>query len=207
VTAFTDAAVAIALTLLVLPLVENVRQSGGGGSGNKPLPVHTLLHDNARAFLAFALSFLVIARFWRIHRRLFDDVTHLDEVLVMLNVVWLFGVVFLPVPTAVLVAAQGAGQGAAALYALNLLFVSLSALALTGWIARHPAIWETTVDGPGLNAATLRGAAACALMAVVVPVAFWRGQWALLLLLLLPMSQRVAARLSGRLWHRQTRPS
>jgi uncharacterized membrane protein len=206
VTAFTDAAVAIALTLLVLPLVDTVRDPA-----NRHPPLHTMLGDHARDFLAFGVSFVVIARFWRVHRRLFDAVAHLDEALVGLNVAWLFGIVFLPVPTAVLVVDSGSAQGAAALYAVNLLFIALTALAMSVWIARHPALWETGTDGPALRDGVARSASACLLMAAVVPVALWLGQWALLLLLLLRPAQRLGERLGewlrGRSIHRQSAKS
>jgi uncharacterized membrane protein len=195
VAAFTDAAVAIALTLLVLPLLDTVREGAG-------VPMHQLLRAHADQFLAFALSFLVIARFWRVHRRLFDAVTHLDEGLVVLNIAWLFGIVFLPVPTAALVVGKGSAPGATALYAVNLLVVALSALAMAIWVARHPALWDEDTDGHALDLSVRRSVAACVVMAAVVPVALWLGQLALLLLLLLFPAQRVGERLG----HRQRAP-
>jgi uncharacterized membrane protein len=191
VTAFTDAAVAIALTLLVLPLLDTVREA-------KDTPMHELLPAHADQFLAFALSFLVIARFWRVHRRLFDAVTHLDEGLVVLNVAWLFGIVFLPVPTAALVVGNGRAQGATALYAVNLLVVALAALSLAIWVVRHPGLWDEETDGRALELSVRRSIAACVVMAAVVPAALWLGQSALLLLLLLFPAQRLGERIGHR---------
>lgn len=199
-TAFTDAAVAIALTLLVLPLVDTVRDAA---AKVPPEPLHILLRAHARDFLAFTLSFVVIARFWRVHRRLFDSLAHLDEVLVTCSLAWLLGIVFLPVPTAVLVAAEGAGRGAAALYATNLAFIALTALALTIWVARRSGLWETEADGEHLIAAVPRGVGATVLFVAVVPFSLWLGQRALLLLLLVGPSQRLAQWLDDRLRHRQ----
>lgn len=54
---FVDAVVAIAVTLLVLPLVDIVREVGENGS-----VVH-LLQGHVSQLGAFALSFTVIARF------------------------------------------------------------------------------------------------------------------------------------------------
>jgi uncharacterized membrane protein len=196
VTAFTDAAVAIALTLLVLPLLETVREAA---AQRPPLPLHDLLRSHSRDFLAFVVSFLVIERFWRVHRRLFDAVTHLDEGLSALNMAWLFGIVFLPVPTAVLVVDRSAAYGAAALYGVNLVFIALSALALTAWIARHPDLWDPETDEAWVRGALWRGVVASVLMAVVVPGGLWLGPWALLLLLLLPVSQRLSTLLTRRL--------
>jgi uncharacterized membrane protein len=185
VTAFTDAAVAIALTLLVLPLVDNAREAAG-------ISLPTMLHQYGDNFLAFTVSFLVIARFWRVHRRQFQALAHLDEGLVVLNLAWLFGIVFLPVPTALLVGSQNSMHGGAGLYAINLLLIALVAFAMTMWILRHPQLWEAEVNRDWLRESAWRSGAACVLMAVVIPVAFWLGSEGLLVLLLLPASQRLA---------------
>ena len=203
-TAFTDAAVAIALTLLVLPLIDTVRDAA---AEHPPASLHTLLHVHARDFFAFTLSFVVIARFWRVHRRLFDSLAHLDEGLVTATLAWLFGIVFLPVPTAALVVAEDAGRGASALYAMNLAFIALTALVLTVWIARRPGLWESEADGEHLRTAVPRSTGATVLMAATVPFALWLGQWALLLLVLLGPVQRLAEWLAGRAGHRQTAKS
>lgn len=183
VTAFTDAAVAIALTLLVLPLVDSARDATGSS-----LP--TMLHHYGDDFLAFTVSFLVIARFWRVHRRQFQALAHLDEGLVVLNLAWLFGIVFLPVPTALLVGSESSAHAGAGLYAVNLLLIALVAFGMTLWILRHPQLWESDVSRDWLREAAWRSAAACVVMAVVIPIAFWLGSSGLLVLLLLPASQR-----------------
>jgi uncharacterized membrane protein len=195
VTAFTDAAVAIALTLLVLPLVDDAR-----AAVTERASLSTMVHQSGDHFLAFTVSFLVIARFWRVHRRQFQALAHLDEGLVVLNLAWLFGIVFLPVPTALLVGSQNSMHGGAGLYAINLLLIALVAFAMTMWILRHPQLWEAEVSRDWLRESAWRSGAACVLMAVVIPVAFWLGSEGLLVLLLLPASQRF----SNLLGHRGT---
>lgn len=56
----TDAVVAIAATLLVLPLVDVIGELDGNHVGQ-------LLRDNGDKLFAFVLSFVVIARFWMVH--------------------------------------------------------------------------------------------------------------------------------------------
>jgi uncharacterized membrane protein len=201
VTAFTDAAVAIALTLLVLPLLDIAR-----GLTVTHASLHTIVQSHGDDFLAFAVSFLVIARFWRVHRRLYEALSHLDEGLIVLNLAWLFGIVFLPVPTALLVAAKNSMYGGAGLYAINLLFIGLVSLAMTIWILRSPGLWQPGVSGDWLREAAWRGAAACVVMAAAIPIAFWLGSWGLLVLLVLPASQRVSTLLGDRgfTWTRRT---
>lgn len=58
----TDAVVAIAMTLLVLPLVELAAVVD-------PNDLSELLDDHLGVFIGFALSFLVIYQFWAAHER------------------------------------------------------------------------------------------------------------------------------------------
>ncbi|MEW1953073.1 TMEM175 family protein [Terrabacter sp. NPDC080008] len=93
----TDAVVAIAMTLLVLPLVDVAGQVGTGTIG-----AYVANHGNL--FLSFAISFVVIYVFWAAHsvafRRLED--THTEApALHLLNLGWLLLIAFLPFPTAV----------------------------------------------------------------------------------------------------------
>jgi uncharacterized membrane protein len=86
----TDAVVAIAMTLLILPLAElapevDVHDVGG------------FVQEHSSAFLSFGLSFLVIYVFWAAHERAFRTVRELGPAMRFLN---LFVVAFLPFPTA-----------------------------------------------------------------------------------------------------------
>lgn len=93
----TDAIVAIAMTVLVLPLVEVAPDVGDEGLG-------TFLARHSDLLLSFVISFVVIHLFWAAHgtaiRRLVSaDVT--VAVLRPLNMCWLLVIAFLPFPTAV----------------------------------------------------------------------------------------------------------
>ncbi|QUQ63676.1 TMEM175 family protein [Kutzneria sp. CA-103260] len=93
---FSDAVVAIALTLLVLPLVDSVSDARKAGP-MPPLP--ELLADNRSVIFGFLISFVVIVRLWIVHHRVFEQVKAYSMSLVMVNVSWLLTVVFLPFPT------------------------------------------------------------------------------------------------------------
>ena len=75
--AFTDAAVAIALTLLVLPLVELVPEAAHAKE-----PASSVITHNLVPIGSFLLSFVVIARFWSVHHRLFGFASRLTPTLV-----------------------------------------------------------------------------------------------------------------------------
>jgi uncharacterized membrane protein len=123
--------VAIALTLLVLPLVD-IAQVSGEQSVWRELVRHR------GDLIAFVVSFLVIARFWGGHRRLFEGLDDYDERLLGINTLWLLFVVFLPYPTARLFVASEIGDDSAVLYLGTMVAIALAALALSWYVARHP---------------------------------------------------------------------
>ncbi len=92
--AFTDAAVAIALTLLVLPLVDIVPEAARSGE-----PAIEVITNNLAPIGSFLLSFVVIARFWSAHHRLFGYDHRLTRTLVQLNLLWVLTIAVLPFPT------------------------------------------------------------------------------------------------------------
>jgi uncharacterized membrane protein len=119
IVAFSDGVFAIAITLLVLAI--NV-------------PDH--LQDESLAdalwgqrpdFLAYALSFAVIGRFWLVHHRFFGEVTAFDGRLLALNIFYLAWIALIPFSSEVL--GDHGGEGPAiVLYATNLSGVVLTAL-------------------------------------------------------------------------------
>ncbi len=91
-----DAVVAIAITLLVLPLVEVL-------TGARPDDdLGDLLTRHAGQFGAALLSFAVIARLWWEHHRLGEQVGAYDAAFLLVNLVWMVTIVFLPFATQVL---------------------------------------------------------------------------------------------------------
>jgi uncharacterized membrane protein len=172
---FTDAVVAIACTLLVLPLVDLATQDAG-------VPVGRLLSDHVGQFGAFALSFTVIARLWVAHHRLFERVGAYDSVVIWLTLIWLFTVAFLPFPTAIL--ATQSGHGASMLYVGTLLVSSVALASSDAWVSAHPALQrtdepDTMADPPHWTTAALFVAAFT--VTATLPRA---SVWPLLLLLL-----------------------
>jgi uncharacterized membrane protein len=113
----TDAVVAIAMTLLVLPLVDLAPEADTAR-------LATFLSSHASEIFGFVLSFLVIYQFWVAHERAFAWVQHMSRPLRLLNMLWLLVIAFLPFPTAVV--GRHATTASAPLY-IGTMFV-LSAL-------------------------------------------------------------------------------
>ena len=95
--AFTDAIVAIAMTLLILPLLDSV-----GEAASEKLTTWEWLQADAAPILVFVLSFVIIANFWMTHHRVFSRVERVDEGLIWITMAWALTIVWLPVATAVI---------------------------------------------------------------------------------------------------------
>ena len=93
--AFADAVVAIAMTLLILPLMESV-----GDAAADHLSSLEWLNANTGQLFSFALSFVLIANFWLTHHRLFAGIHRVTNGLLWLTIAWMFTIVWLPIPTA-----------------------------------------------------------------------------------------------------------
>ena len=107
---FLDAVVAIAITLLVLPLAEVL------GGAHLPADVADVFTQNAGRFGAFLVSFAVIARLWTGHHRMVERVGGYDTAFVMVNLGWVLTIVFLPFATQLAAAYPARDRLAVAVY-------------------------------------------------------------------------------------------
>jgi uncharacterized membrane protein len=122
---FSDAVFAIAMTLLVLPLI--------GGRGGPD--VWQRLHTQSAQLYAFALSFWVIALYWLGHHRMYRRIRAYDDPLLFLNLLLLFEIAFLPYPTA-LSGRYPHSVGATVFYAASLSAVGLTVTACVWYALR-----------------------------------------------------------------------
>jgi uncharacterized membrane protein len=129
--AFTDAVVAIAMTLLILPLMDSV-----GQAMDKKLTAWDWVSDEHGAILTFALSFVLIANFWLIQHRLFGRIDRTTPMLLWLTLLWMFTIVWLPVATALTGLEHDATQKV--MYIGGLSLTSLVLLVIQIYVGRHP---------------------------------------------------------------------
>jgi TMEM175 potassium channel family protein len=190
VTAFTDAVVAIALTLLVLPLVNIADKSRGDES------LAELLGRHRGDLFAAIVSFLIIEQFWRTHRQLYEGLVDYDEGLIALNSFWLMIVLFLPFPTARLFTETRLRTDSAVLYLGTMLVISLLALAQLWWVGRHPRL-SGRPGGRLLGRALWPAVAQSATIAVASVAAVFSPAAGLLLLLIALPVVRYGARHSA----------
>lgn len=95
---FSDAVMAIAMTLLVIDL----RLPGAMGPEATDAELRAALGDLGQSFLGVLLSFMVIAVWWLGHDRLFRAVSRADGALLVLNFAFLGAIAFIPFPTALI---------------------------------------------------------------------------------------------------------
>ena len=189
---FTDAVVAIAMTLLILPLLDSVSEvaADGGTAGD-------YLGDHGDQLLSFALSFVVIASFWSLHRSLYEHVERATTLVTWLDLAWMATIVWLPVPTA-MAGAMDTDALQEVLY-IGTMLVSCALLAVTHVVVRRtPATWSS--DGPPTAGGEVAAITLAALFAVALALSLAvpdLGYASLLVLFLMSPIQRVAARRRG----------
>lgn len=189
---FSDAVIAIAVTLLVLPLVEIP------GELQPDQDLREILSEHSGQFAGFVISFLVIWTFWSAHHRIMEFFRGYDHLLMQLHMVFLFTLVTLPFSTQLL--NSRAASSAASFYlgtllvsSLMLAFISLRGRARRDllhadraevelWLRRPLSIYRPVV----LTAALV--------VSVFSPSA---GLWMLLLLVFDNLVERLISRVRG----------
>lgn len=139
--AFVDAVVAIAMTLLILPLMESVGE-GAAGEGT----TLAWLDEHQGQLFSFFVSFVLIALFWMNHHRQFAHVRHVDGALMWLVTGWMLTIVWLPVATALTGQMPSSDAAAKAMYIGTMIATSLFSLATRSYLSAHADMHDTDAD-------------------------------------------------------------
>jgi uncharacterized membrane protein len=163
---FSDAVVAIAITLLALNLPEI--------AGHSNPAVLRSMGRATDAYVPFLISFVVIAAHWRAHHRLYQNVSRLDSRLITIDMVWLLMIIITPYATRVLSGGQG-DEGFAvrfSLYAVIQVVTMVTFLLMRRHI-RLGAFLHPGAPPPRSDDVTLLAVATA--FAVSIPIAFIPG--------------------------------
>jgi uncharacterized membrane protein len=160
--ALSDGVFAIAITLLIIAIAIPAATS------EADLP-DALLGLWPR-YLAYALSFLVIARFWVTHHLAFRLIAHYDATLVWLNLLLLMLVAFLPFPTAVLGEHIGS-PAAAVLYAASVCLAGAASAAYWWYASGRGNLLGPDVGPARVRALRARGLSGPVLFGLSLPIA------------------------------------
>lgn len=127
---FSDAIVAIAITLLALDLKIDIPADQKFNFIDLINPWHK--------YLAFVLSFINILGFWNTHHQLFTFIKKMDGRLIWCNHLWLFFIVILPFTTSIL-SNHLTDSAAVFCYASNILLISVFQRLVWGY-----SVWDET---------------------------------------------------------------
>jgi uncharacterized membrane protein len=186
---FSDAVVAIAITLLALALPVP-----HGATSRTLLKAMWADRD---AFLAFFISFVVIANHWRSHHRVYRNVARLDGRIITINMFWLLLIVLTPFATK-LIAANGAFGARFAVYAIIQVLTILAFLAMSRHI-RGGHLLSRGAPAPTSRVDDAAYLAVAATFAVSIPVAVvYNTDWAFAIWVASVFTARAVRRLTSR---------
>ena len=177
---FSDAVVAIAITILVLPLVDEASNIGHGN-------VNEFLAGIGPQVYVFVLSFAIIAYYWFLHHTFFEQLQKVDKNIMFLNILWLFGIVFIPFPTALIVDSNGPDGWATIIYMSTMLFLAIIQLVMKVYVLKHSELLE---EGTTSVRGYVGSQIIVALLVVALLIAAFAphiGMWALLVLWFTPV--------------------
>jgi uncharacterized membrane protein len=180
--------VAIAITLLVLPLADLGNQIGTS-------MVAALLRANTDEIFGFLLSFVVIARLWLAQHAIVRSLARQTTVIVGLMLAWTFTIVVLPFPTT-LVTSTSDDPLAKVLY-IGTMAVSSALLAVVARVIARDRSLRDSDDGPDplQSTATTVTFVVALVVSLALPAA---GYWPLFLLFLTdPVAHSIRRLVSG----------
>ncbi|MEU0155298.1 TMEM175 family protein [Micromonospora fulviviridis] len=149
VVAFSDAVIAIAVTLLVLEI-------------RPPQDTRHLFHGLVTlwpSYLAYVVTFMLVGQVWANHHVMFDQIRTADRTVLFLNTVLLMDIAFLPFAASVLAGAFRDGHGQRTAVILHGIAFELAALlfnAIWQYVRRHHRLLVATIDPAGVKAISRR---------------------------------------------------
>jgi uncharacterized membrane protein len=163
---FSDAVLAIAITLLALglPLPRTT-----GSTTN--LQMAKALADNWDSYLAFVVSFAVIGNHWAAHRRVFRYVTRVNYRVGLLTLLWLLMMVLTPFAAKLLAGSGGFGVRFT-LYAL-IQIVAWVCLVLMSRVVVHDDLLRPDAPETARHPDNVISFTVIAMFALAIPVAFF----------------------------------
>jgi uncharacterized membrane protein len=189
--AITDGVYAVAMTLLVIdlkmPNLASVSAKGGGDTQGRQMAAELVaaLIQQQDKFVAWLISFLVVAALWTAQQRTFEPLKLVDRRLTWISICQLGFVSLMPFSSS-LVGEYTALYPAPAIYAGNLFALGVFS-SLTAWyIGSHPALLARQLTSGERAAAMMRGLSLVLVSTLAFAVSFIvpsKAPWAFTLLL------------------------
>lgn len=134
---FSDAILAIAVTILILPLTDRAAELHVSTFGD-------FQGQLLQPLLVFIVSFIVICRYWQVHHDLLNGVPTFTTSLFWLNTFWLISIVLIPFTTEIMSNSDGPTTFSSVLYIGSLAIASYISIALGALIERTPELQKST---------------------------------------------------------------
>ncbi|WP_406306996.1 TMEM175 family protein [Streptomyces sp. NBC_00885] len=161
--ALSDGVFAIAMTLLALDITLP--------AGLDPAAFEDALGDVMPNVWAYALSFLVIAAFWRGHHQIFQYTRNVDGMVIRLGLLSLALIALMPFPTTLL-AEYGDESLSVAVYSGAVAAMGATQLALAVALWKRPWLGSVALPDPVARNDVADLASTVLVFAVAVPLAF-----------------------------------
>jgi uncharacterized membrane protein len=176
---FSDAVLAIAITLLALalPLPHST-----GATTNRQMV--NALADNWDSYLAFVVSFAVIGNHWAAHRRVFRYVSRVNHRIGQLTLLWLLMMVLTPFAARLLAGSGGFGVRFT-LYAL-IQIIAWICLVLMSRVVIHADLLRPDAPEAARHPDNVVSITVIVMFALAIPVAFFTA-WAFALWAAIPV--------------------
>lgn len=187
---FSDGVMAIAVTLLVLPLVNQVADLN-------QVTWQALQNILVNQMLFFVISFIVICRMWMVHHNMFQPLKQFDSVILWLNSFWLLTIVVLPFSTQLLGDSNTTSALGIGVYIGTLLATMIIGMLIDWRINRSPQLLKKDAK---YDRSLVSGVVPVILMTAIFVIAVtWPniGPWALFLLFLSDPLTRVLQKRRG----------
>lgn len=173
---FSDAVMAIAVTLLVLPLAQRASD------------LHVTSYAQfwsafSHLILIFVLSFVVICRYWEVHHNLLNSVSSFNIGLFWLNAAWLLSIALIPFTSELIGNNSNNNVFINSIYIGSLLITSYLGVAIQLVILHSPSIQKSSLSKKLPSTYGIASAIAMTLALLLNIVLPSVGIWSLLLLI------------------------
>lgn len=161
---FSDAVIAIAITLLAI----DIRLSPLDETGASLTAALLALWPK---YLSFLISFMIIATYWIAHHTMFARIKRFDNTLIWLNFFFLMLIAFTPFPNAI-VGEYGDQPSAQVFYAISVGVTGLMKLILWWYASHNHRLVDPELSSQEIRQIALRGAIVPATFLLSIPFAY-----------------------------------
>jgi uncharacterized membrane protein len=162
---FSDAVMAIAITLLALEIRLPVNETNLSDA-----QLLAVLGSLWHRYLGYFTSFMVIGLYWLSHHRMFRSIRRYDSRLMLLNILFLLLIGFIPFPTTVIM--EYSNRAATIFYAATMSATGLASTAIWWYATQNNRLIQPPLSNERIRRRRMRLLIAPAIFLVSIGLAF-----------------------------------